>query len=120
MTPGQRDFVRRPNPEPLGTLQALIGERLFSPVRHSAVAFTGGEPLLQAGAILALAPAIRARGAAVLLETDGNLPDAFESVRGVVDVLSMDWKLPSATGEPSRATIRKLSTLTGSPASVRR
>jgi 7-carboxy-7-deazaguanine synthase len=103
VTPGQRDFVRRKNPEPLESLAAIISERLFEPVRHAAVAFTGGEPLLQAAAILELAPAIRARGAAVLLETDGNLPDAFVSVRGVIDVLSMDWKLPSATGEPSRA-----------------
>ena len=103
MTPGKRDFVRRANPEPLESLARLISERLLEPVRHAAVAFTGGEPLLQAGAILDLAPAIRERGAEVLLETDGNLPDAFDAVRGVIDVLSMDWKLPSATGEPSRA-----------------
>jgi 7-carboxy-7-deazaguanine synthase len=103
VTPGARDFVRRPNPEPLESLAALIDERLLVPVRHNAVAFTGGEPLLQAGAILDLAPRIRARGAAVLLETDGNLAEAFESVRPVVDILSMDWKLASATGEPCRA-----------------
>jgi 7-carboxy-7-deazaguanine synthase len=103
MTPGRRDFVRRPNPEPLDALARMIEERLIEPVRHTAVAFTGGEPLLQAGAILDLAPRVRARGAAVLLETDGNLAAAFESVRPVVDVLSMDWKLESATGEPCRA-----------------
>jgi organic radical activating enzyme len=103
LTPGARDFARRQNPEPLDSLAVLIDERLVAPVRHSAVAFTGGEPLLQAEAILDLAPRVRARGAAVLLETDGNLADAFESVRPVVDILSMDWKLASATGEPCRA-----------------
>jgi 7-carboxy-7-deazaguanine synthase len=103
VTPGARDFVRRPNPEPLDSLAELIGERLLEPVRHTAVAFTGGEPLLQAGAILDLAPRIRARGASVLLETDGNLADEFDAVRPVVDILSMDWKLESATGEPCRS-----------------
>jgi organic radical activating enzyme len=103
LTPGARDFARRPNPEPLDDLGRLIDERLTGAVRHSAVAFTGGEPLLQPEAIHALAPAIRARGARILLETDGNLPDAFEIVRGDVDVLSMDWKLQSATGEPDRS-----------------
>jgi 7-carboxy-7-deazaguanine synthase len=103
VTPGAREFVKRPNPEPLESLGAIIGERLTAPVRHSAVAFTGGEPLLQPEAIAALAPAIRARGVRVLLETDGNLPDAFGIARPHVDLLSMDWKLPSATGEPDRS-----------------
>jgi organic radical activating enzyme len=101
-TPGARDFVRRRNPEPLDALAALLEERLLSPFRHAAVAFTGGEPLLQVGAILRLAPGIRGRGAAVLLETDGNLAAAFAEVAPVVDVLSMDWKLESATGEETR------------------
>jgi organic radical activating enzyme len=100
--PGARAFEDRPNPEPLRSLAALIGERLNGAFPHAAVAFTGGEPLLQAGAVAALAPPIRERGVRVLLETDGNLPDAFLEVRSVVDVLSMDWKLASATGEPAR------------------
>lgn len=102
MTPGRRDFTKRRNPEPLVDLAAIIDARLLEPVRHSAVAFTGGEPLLQDDAIATLAPAIRRRGVAVLLETDGNLPEAFERIRAHVDVLSMDWKLASATGEPAR------------------
>ena len=86
------------------SLEALIHERLDAPVRHAAVAFTGGEPLLQPAAIAALAPGIRARGARVLLETDANLPAAFARVRDSIDVLSMDWKLASATGEATRAS----------------
>ena len=104
VTPGKRDFVEARESRAARIARAASsGSGSLDPVRHAAVAFTGGEPLLQAGAILELAPAIRARGAEVLLETDGNLPDAFDAVRGVIDVLSMDWKLPSATGEPSRA-----------------
>jgi 7-carboxy-7-deazaguanine synthase len=107
VTPGARDFERRPNPEPLDVLERLVVERLKGPVRHAAVSFTGGEPLLQPDAILALAPAVRATGAKILLETDANLPEAFERVRGAVDVLSMDWKLASATGERTQVAAHR-------------
>jgi len=101
-TPGRRDFERRPNPEPVDALREIVVGALSGPVRHAAVSFTGGEPLLQPWVIRALAPAIRARGAKVLLETDANLDSAFLSVRDCIDVVSMDWKLASATGEPVR------------------
>ncbi len=103
LAPGERRFERRANPVAFSDLSALIGERLDAGVPHSAVSFTGGEPLLQPEAILATVPEIHRRGVAVLLETDANLPAAFECVRDVVDVLSMDWKLASATGEPCLA-----------------
>jgi 7-carboxy-7-deazaguanine synthase len=63
------------------------------------VAVTGGEPLLQAdflAELLADARWPRPR----LLETSGTLPEKLAPVLPVVDVVSMDIKLPSNTGEP--------------------
>jgi organic radical activating enzyme len=62
------------------------------------VAITGGEPLLQAtflADLLADPRWPRPR----LLETSGTLPDKLETVLPVVDVVSMDLKLPSNSGE---------------------
>jgi organic radical activating enzyme len=98
---GRGRFVGVRNPMPLADIAQEV-RRLLGQTAHAAVSLTGGEPLLQPGAICFLAPVIRDAGAVVLLETDGNLPLAFDAVRGSVDVVSLDWKLPSATREPPR------------------
>jgi organic radical activating enzyme len=62
------------------------------------ISVTGGEPLLQAefiAELLADARLPRPR----LLETNGMLPDRLTAVLPFVDVISMDIKLPSNTGE---------------------
>jgi len=71
---------------------------------HAFGSITGGEPLLQPGAVRALALAIRERGPRVHLETHGLAVDALEEVVDVVDVVSMDWKLAS---DVKRASDRK-------------
>ncbi len=63
--------------------------------RHAFVSLTGGEPLLQPGAVRALAQALRGLGPRILLETHGALPEALETVIDEIDVVSMDWKLAS-------------------------
>jgi 7-carboxy-7-deazaguanine synthase len=63
------------------------------------VAITGGEPLLQAdflSELLAEPDLPRPR----LLETNGMLPEHLAGVLAGVDVVSMDIKIPSNTGEP--------------------
>jgi organic radical activating enzyme len=63
-------------------------------------AITGGEPLLQPeylGELLADARWPRPR----MLETSGTLPKQLEALLTVVDLVSMDLKLPSNTGEHS-------------------
>jgi organic radical activating enzyme len=62
------------------------------------ISLTGGEPLAQAGFLRTLlreADVPRPR----LLETSGTLPDSLAEVIGEVDIVSMDLKLASNTGE---------------------
>jgi organic radical activating enzyme len=61
-------------------------------------AITGGEPLLQAEFLAALL-ADDAWPRPVLLETNGMLPEPLRAVVSLVDVVSMDIKLPSNSGE---------------------
>lgn len=74
-------------------------ERLLRAAPHQAVSFTGGEPLLHTDYIAAVAARV---SAPVLLETNGTLPEALEKILPVVDIVSMDIKLPSAAGRSFR------------------
>ena len=67
--------------------------------RATAVSLTGGEPLLNWKFIKALAPALRKAGLAVHLETNGTLSRELLKVKSLVDVIAMDIKLPSSTGQ---------------------
>ena len=63
-----------------------------------AVALTGGEPLIQADFLAELLSDERLPHPR-LLETNGTLPDRLSTLLPVVDIVSMDIKLPSNTGE---------------------
>jgi 7-carboxy-7-deazaguanine synthase len=62
---------------------------------HS-VAITGGEPLMQPTAVVALAQGLKERGYMVFLETNGTLPHALAACVENIDIISMDMKLPSS------------------------
>lgn len=94
MTAGKRDFKIIPNPISPSDLAGYINNLLTMP--HHSVSLTGGEPLCQAGAIVALAPLITGR---IFLETNGTLPGELSRVLPYIDMISMDIKLPSATGQ---------------------
>ncbi len=93
---GSRKFHSLKNPLSLETIVQHIQGFLQS-VPHQAVSFTGGEPLLHAAFIAALAPKLHTK---VFLETNGTLPLAMKRLLPVTDIVSMDIKLPSVTGEP--------------------
>jgi organic radical activating enzyme len=99
---GQETLQRLPNPLAVDQLLGLV-EGFSAPW----VAVTGGEPLLWPAFLGELLPALRARGRRVLLETNGTLGDALARVVHEVDVISMDFKLPSAVGEDLRETHRR-------------
>ena len=69
-----------------------------------ALAVTGGEPLEQAEFLVSFLSDARRRvldGRPVLLETGGMLPRAMEQVAPLVDLVSMDVKIPSTAGRVS-------------------
>ena len=68
---------------------------------HS-IAITGGEQLMQADFVRELSQKLKANNRKVYLETNGVLPDALKKVIDFVDIVSMDFKLPSAAGGKER------------------
>ena len=67
---------------------------------HHSVSFTGGEPLLQKDFIKVLVPGIREIGSElkIYLETNATLPVHLKDVIDLVDIVALDFKLPSSTG----------------------
>ncbi len=85
-----------PNPVSVGAVaEAVLAQE--APPGFSALSLTGGEPLMQPEFLGALLRGFSGRFK-VLLETNGTLPDAFMEVAGLIDIVSMDIKLPSAAG----------------------
>lgn len=67
---------------------------------HHSVSFTGGEPLLYWDFIEDFIKIMKkTRGFKSYLETNGTLPDELSNIIDLVDIVAMDFKLPSATGE---------------------
>ncbi|MBK8190187.1 MAG: 7-carboxy-7-deazaguanine synthase QueE [Vampirovibrionales bacterium] len=90
-------FVENPlTPEALLSLM----RPLLDAAPHHSVSLTGGEPLLYADFLRELAPALSAR-VPLYLETSGTHVEALADILPWVDIIAMDVKLASATGEPS-------------------
>jgi len=87
---------------------------------HRAVAFTGGEPLLQPDFLRELLPLLRRPRRRTYLETAGTLPDQLRAVLPHVDVVAADLKVPSATSEelPVEAAAEFLRIAHASPADL--
>ncbi len=63
---------------------------------HSA-SLTGGEPLLQKDFIKELLPFLKERGLPAYLETNGILYKELSDIIDEIDIVAMDFKLPSST-----------------------
>jgi organic radical activating enzyme len=92
-------LIRGTNPIDKNTILNCFAELRAQAGALDGVALTGGEPLLQAEFIAHLLeddsiPRPR------LLETAGVLPDKLAVVLPFVEIVSMDIKLPSNSGEP--------------------
>lgn len=90
--------LRVPNPIEVNEVLKYARELSEESRAIDGVAITGGEPLLQAeflADLLATGDLPHPR----LLETGGALPRQLRAVRDWVDVVSMDMKLPSNSGE---------------------
>ncbi|NQT89684.1 MAG: 7-carboxy-7-deazaguanine synthase QueE [Candidatus Omnitrophica bacterium] len=65
---------------------------------HNTVSITGGEPLLHSDFLKNLLPEIAERGLKVYLETNATLVDELKETIKHVDMISVDIKLPSVSG----------------------
>jgi 7-carboxy-7-deazaguanine synthase len=85
-------FSFRPNPVSAEELTQIL--KLYD---LSVLSLTGGEPLQQVDFLAAWLPKLKG-SCRILLETNGVLPEALAQVISYVDIVSMDFKLPSVTG----------------------
>ena len=89
-------MIFRDEKNPLDATQVVEVIKKFSgEVPTQAVSFTGGEPLLHWQFVHAVACAAKKFGVKIFLETNGTLPEELEKISDVVDIISMDIKLPS-------------------------
>ncbi|MFH1406857.1 MAG: 7-carboxy-7-deazaguanine synthase QueE [Candidatus Omnitrophota bacterium] len=87
--------------EPAELLEGvLILENQFGP--HHSVSLTGGEPLLHHEFLKEFLPLLKNKELKTYLETNGTLFEEMAHVVDSTDIISMDMKLPSSTGENSR------------------
>jgi organic radical activating enzyme len=71
---------------------------IYSYRDYHSVSLTGGEPLLQVGFLKRLARELQKKGKTTYLETNGTLPQSLKDVIDYLDIIAMDFKLPSSTG----------------------
>ena len=64
-----------------------------------AVSLTGGEPLLWAPFLRGWLPGLKTLGQRTYLETNGTLPLPLQQLMEWIDIVAMDVKPPSATGD---------------------
>lgn len=105
--PGARRFSEVINPMDAAEVAAHIN-RFLTELPHQAVSFTGGEPLLHAGFLAELLPLINCK---CFLETNGTLVQELKKILPLVDIISMDIKLPQVTGRELWEEHRRFLTL---------
>ncbi len=88
----------RDNPVDPGQFAEQISRLLIDEAPLDALALTGGEPLVQSE-FLARTLEIGRFETPVLLETNGVLPQRLGELLPLIDIISMDIKLPSNSGE---------------------
>ena len=90
------NFINIENPVSTEKLAGII-EKL-STFPHHSISLTGGEPLLQTDYISELLD-ILDRKYKILLETNGTLPKQLKKIIDKIDIVSMDIKLKSSSGQ---------------------
>ncbi len=66
---------------------------------HHSVSLTGGEPLFYASFLENFLPKLKEKGMTTYLETNGTLPTELSRVVKWCDIVAMDLKPPSSTGD---------------------
>jgi 7-carboxy-7-deazaguanine synthase len=98
-TPGDRDFVIYDNPIELSQLLTWVAAQ-NRPHLHDSISITGGEPLLHAPFLVEFLPQVKAlTKLPIYLETGGHRPQQLAKILPYLDLVGMDIKLPSVSGE---------------------
>lgn len=96
--PGSAEFHYLPQPVSIEDISGTVANWItLLPGSHHSISVTGGEPLLHAELLSQWLPELR-RLLPIHLETNGTLPAQLEKVISHLDFISMDMKLPSASG----------------------
>ena len=66
---------------------------------HHSVSLTGGEPLFYTPFLLSLLPRLKEKGMTTYLETNGTLPSRLKEIIRWCDIIAMDLKPSSSTGD---------------------
>ncbi len=96
-TPGTKDCKNMQNPASLNDLEKIILGFFSQKNLFHSLSLTGGEPLLQVDFLKNFLPKIKSSGIIVYLETNGTLPNHLLEIIDLVDIISMDIKIPSAS-----------------------
>jgi organic radical activating enzyme len=83
------------NPIDSNYLLAKIKQLTASFPYYHSIVLTGGEPLLHTPFLSKFLPAVRKLKIPIMLETNGTLPKQLKEVLNLVDIISMDIKIPS-------------------------
>lgn len=94
LSPGRRDWEIAASPLAVADVAAAI-TCAWRALPHHSVSVTGGEPLVQPGALRELLPLLAEEGMPVQLETNGMLSGALARVLPWLTYVSMDVKLDS-------------------------
>ncbi|CDN12410.1 MAG: 7-carboxy-7-deazaguanine synthase QueE [Richelia sp.] len=98
-TPGLRDFQNYSNPVTLEKLLVWIHQQ-NAPFIHDSISLTGGEPLIHAPFLIQFLPQVRElTELPIYLETAGHRPEQLTQLIPYLNLVGMDMKLPSVSGE---------------------
>jgi 7-carboxy-7-deazaguanine synthase len=98
-TPGERDFITHSNPVLQSQLLDWV-DRQNQPYLHDSISITGGEPLLHASFLAQFLPEVKQlTKLPIYLETGGHRPQQLAQILPYLDLVGMDIKLPSVSGE---------------------
>lgn len=98
-TPGQRDFEIHSNPVEISQLITWVKRQAVANL-HDSLSLTGGEPLLHCDFLADFLNQLRtAVQIPIYLETGGHRPEDLQKLLPYLDMVGMDLKLPSVSGE---------------------
>jgi organic radical activating enzyme len=76
---------------------AKLLDKIDTYTDYHSISLTGGEPLLQIEFLKILVERLKEKAKIIYLETNGTLPQKLSEIIDYIDIVAMDFKLPSST-----------------------